>query len=192
MKILIIYAHPNPKSFNSALLESFLKGAKAAKHDIKVIDLYKDDFNPVLSNAELHREMQDDVKKYQEMIEWADYMVFIFPIFWYRAPAMLEGWFDRVLTSGFAYRYIPFIGSFKRPVGLLPCQKALVINTYGGPKWYYLLVHRFIIWRRLKYGVLRFCGIKKLRHFGCYYAPYTSDVKRKKWLRQVEELATKL
>ena len=48
MKILTIYAHPNPKSFNHAILEHFTKGLKDAGHTNEVVDLYAIKFNPVL------------------------------------------------------------------------------------------------------------------------------------------------
>ena len=47
MKILIVYAHPNPKSFCSAVLEQFTKGLADAGHTFEVVDLYAIRFDPV-------------------------------------------------------------------------------------------------------------------------------------------------
>ena len=47
MKTLVIFAHPNPQSFCGALRESFINGAKTGNHTVKVIDLYKEEFDPV-------------------------------------------------------------------------------------------------------------------------------------------------
>ena len=49
MKILIVYAHSNPKSFCHALLEQFTKGLEDAGHTYEVIDLYAMRFNPVIT-----------------------------------------------------------------------------------------------------------------------------------------------
>ena len=42
MKVLIIYAHPNPMSFTKAILDNFVKGIKEAGHQYEIVDLYKD------------------------------------------------------------------------------------------------------------------------------------------------------
>ncbi|MBU0578055.1 NAD(P)H-dependent oxidoreductase [Patescibacteria group bacterium] len=188
MKVLIIYAHPREDSFNHAVKESFESGLKFAGHEYEVIDLYKEEFNPVITESELKGEIGEQVKGYQEKIKQSDYLAFIYPTWWFRCPPILEGWFDKVFTSGFAFKYIPFIGSFKRPIGLLPVKKAVVIETYGGPGWFYKLFRCTIPWKRLKLGVLKFCGIKKLIHYPLYYAPFTTDKKRKHFLDKVRKL----
>lgn len=52
MKILTVYAHPNPKSFCHALLEQFTLGLKEAGHDNEVVDLYAIGFDPVFRMAD--------------------------------------------------------------------------------------------------------------------------------------------
>jgi NAD(P)H dehydrogenase (quinone) len=49
MKVLTVYAHPNPKSFCHAVLEQFTQGLKDAGHTFEVLDLYGIRFNPVFS-----------------------------------------------------------------------------------------------------------------------------------------------
>ncbi|MBU0577276.1 NAD(P)H-dependent oxidoreductase [Patescibacteria group bacterium] len=182
MKIVVVFAHPSAESFNHALLEAFLKGVKKAGHEYELIDLYRDGFNPVLADVSSHSEPGDDVKAYQEKIKAADCLAFIFPIFWFRAPAMLEGFFDRVLTAGFAFKYVNSM-----PKGLLKAKKAVVIETYGGPGFYYkLLMHR-IPWRRFR-SVLTFCDIKIVAHQPCYNVPFTKDEVRKKYLEKVRRV----
>ena len=192
MNILLVYAHPEGESFNKAIREAFLRGIKTAGHKINIIDLYKDKFNPVLSESELKGGQEPDVKKYQHAITKADWMVFIYPVWWFRAPAILEGWFDRVLTVHFAFRYKKICGNFGIPVGMLPCKKALVINTYGSPGWVIEWICANIPWRRLKQGVLKICGVKTLIHFPCYASAFVSDKKREKWLSKIERIVATL
>jgi NAD(P)H dehydrogenase (quinone) len=184
MKVLVIYAHPSSKSFNHALLESFTEGLKKAKHEFEVLDLYKERFNPVVSEAEIEAHsktgVHPDIVVYQQKIKAADCLAFVFPTYWFRGPAMLEGFIDRVFTAGFAFKYVKSM-----PKGLLPDKKAVVIQTYGGPGFYYqLLMHR-IPWRRFK-SVLTFCGIKKIIHQPCYNVPFTTDKVRQKYLAKVK------
>lgn len=192
MNILLIYAHPSDKSFNHATKEAFIKGAKKAGHTVDLIDLYKDKFNPVLMDTNPRAELSKDVLLYQERIMKADWLAFIYPTFWYRTPAILAGWLDRVFTSYFAYKYVPTIfGSFKRPIGLLPVKKAVVIESYGGPGWYYRYLFRSLPWIGFK-SILKFCGIKKFIHHPNYYVPFGTDEMRKKYLESVERVGERL
>jgi len=47
MRVLTVYAHPNPKSFCHAILEEFTRGLADAGHASEVVDLYAIDFDPV-------------------------------------------------------------------------------------------------------------------------------------------------
>lgn len=192
MNILLIYAHPSEKSFNHATREAFIKGAVSAGHTVDLIDLYQDNFDPVLRDTNPRAELAEDVKGYQERIKKADCLAFIYPTFWYRTPAILAGFIDRVFTSGFAYRYVKtIIPGFKRPKGLLPVKKAIVIESYGGPGWYYRFVFSHMPWRRFK-AVLKFCGIKKFLHHPNYSVPFGTDKMRQRYLKSVERMAEKL
>lgn len=192
MNLLVIYAHPNPKSLNAAAKDAFLQGAKEAGHVTHLIDLYQENFDPVLRTPEGSGENGEIVKKHQDLIRWADWMVFVHPVWWMRAPAILEGWFDRVLNAGFAFRYKKVLGFIGVPVGLLPCKKALSIHTYGGPGFAIRWLMGNIAWRRLKNTVLRLCGVKILRHLPFYSAQSANEEARKKWLSKVKKAASGL
>ena len=47
MKVLTVYAHPNPKSFCRAILQRFTQGLADAGHTSEVVDLYAIRFDPV-------------------------------------------------------------------------------------------------------------------------------------------------
>ena len=49
MKAMIVYAHPYNKSYNRAILDATINGLKKANHEIDLVDLYKDRFDPVLN-----------------------------------------------------------------------------------------------------------------------------------------------
>lgn len=53
MKVLTVYAHPNPNSFSHALLEEFTRGLGDAGHEADVLDLYALKFDPVFTEADL-------------------------------------------------------------------------------------------------------------------------------------------
>jgi NAD(P)H dehydrogenase (quinone) len=92
------------------LKESYIKGLNASNIDFTVSDLYKDEFNSDMSEEEYLCEanynesyVSEDVLKEQRLINDADVLTFIFPLFWMDAPSKLVGWFSRVFTYGFRY-----------------------------------------------------------------------------------------
>ncbi|MCD8131404.1 MAG: NAD(P)H-dependent oxidoreductase [Lachnospiraceae bacterium] len=104
MKTTIIYAHPWEDSFNNAVL----KEAEKAAGDYKLIDLYADGFNPVMSKEELAvysrgKFLDPLVAKYNRILDDTDRIIFIFPIWWYDMPAILRGFLDKVMLEGSAY-----------------------------------------------------------------------------------------
>ncbi len=69
MKVLIIYAHPNPMSFTKAILDSFVKGLKETGHEFEIVDLYKIKFNPVFQDMDSAFFVDEDMPKdlFQQM-----------------------------------------------------------------------------------------------------------------------------
>jgi NAD(P)H dehydrogenase (quinone) len=107
MKSLIILAHPYDKSFNHFIKDEVEKELKKTK-EVKVIDLVKDKFDAVLSQEDLRVYMQGKtsdsrVLEYQNDLLECDDLILIFPIWWYEAPAILKGFWDKVLLPGFAF-----------------------------------------------------------------------------------------
>lgn len=131
MKVFIVYCHPSNKSFTYTVKDSFIKGLENAGLSYEVSDLYADRFNPVMSEDEYIREgfyqiekpIAEDVKKEQQKINNADIITFIYPDFWTASPAMLEGWFQRVWTYGFAYGNEP---------NMRMLDKVMFLITMGG------------------------------------------------------------
>lgn len=133
MKYLIVYAHPNPESFNHAILDAIIEQLTALGSIVNVRDLYKIQFNPVLSKEDLQQiasgTIPPDIKAEQEFINEADKVIFVAPIWWGFLPAILKGYFDRVFTEGFAYGVID-----NSITGLLGAKKFGMFNTMSAGK----------------------------------------------------------
>ena len=88
--ILMIVAHPNIESSigNKTIVEHF----KSLHPEAEIDELYK-----------LYPDFKIDVKKEQEKLLKADFIILQFPYYWYNAPALLRKWFEDVLEHGFAY-----------------------------------------------------------------------------------------
>lgn len=189
MKTLIVYAHPNPKSFNAAIKETLVSELQAKGHEVKVRDLYAMNFNPVLNvddfNHYAQKQIPADVKAEQDGITWADHVVFLYPTWWIGMPAILKGYIDRVFTNGFAFSYTE-----NGAEGLLKGKKALVIQTTGQPldllKQYNLLSPMEV---SVDHGILGFTGIEVITHQFFGGVPYSSDDDRKRMLEEVKGIA---
>jgi NAD(P)H dehydrogenase (quinone) len=155
MKVLLVYAHPEPRSLNAALRDVAIEALTAAGHTVRVSDLYamawkasvdRDDFPQLASNDQLKvpkasrdafeaNALTDDVKAEQEKLLWADMLILQFPLWWFTMPAILKGWIDRVFAYGFAYgvgehndkRWGDRYGE-----GTFAGKRAMVITTAGG------------------------------------------------------------
>ncbi|MED1557099.1 NAD(P)H-dependent oxidoreductase [Bacillus paramycoides] len=191
MNVLIIYAHPSPSSFNASILEHVQKGLQETNHSVTLLDLYKEQFDPVLvfNEEKKRRDLlhEEETKRYRELVQKADTLLFIYPIWWWGMPAILKGFIDRIFVAGFAYKYEGAL-----PKGLFKGKKAWVINTLDSSLWYVALLYRSADWIMMKRGVLRFCGIRNIKR-SVFQSVKTSKVtKREKWLLQIEGEARKL
>ncbi|MEO5360926.1 MAG: NAD(P)H-dependent oxidoreductase [Nitrospirota bacterium] len=189
MKHLIVYSHPNPKSFNHAIREKLEAELKALGHEVRVRDLYAVNFDPVLkpSDFELIQagKAAEDVKVEQDHITWADVISFIHPVWWTGLPAIFKGYIDRVFSFGFAYK-IDETGI----TGLLNGKKVLIINTTGAPEEMYAKSGMFnSMLQTSDDGIYRFCAMEVLKHMFFTSIPYITDVERTAMLEEVRAAA---
>ncbi|MCA1368302.1 NAD(P)H-dependent oxidoreductase [Bradyrhizobium sp. BRP14] len=160
MKVLLVFAHPEPRSLNGALRDVALKELEAQGHEVRVSDLYSQgwksevdcaDFPLLAPDARLvpvaaskkafeAEALTEDVKAEIEKLLWADVLILQFPLWWFSMPAILKGWVDRVFAYGFAYG----VGehSDKRwgdryGEGKLAGKRAMLIVTAGGWEEHY-------------------------------------------------------
>ncbi|MBU5592211.1 NAD(P)H-dependent oxidoreductase [Clostridium sp. MSJ-4] len=192
MKNLIVYAHPNPKSFCNAIVESIVKKSEEKGNETKVRDLYKLNFNPVLSPADFESfgkgQIPQDIKEEQEYIEWADVITFVYPIWWAEQPAILKGYIDRVFSYGFAYKYENGV-----PQGLLEGKKVITFNTSGTSNDQYEAAGMHDAMKKMnKQGIFSFCGLEVLDQVFFGSVPHVDDEVRKSYLKEAEEKIEKL
>lgn len=188
MKYLVVYAHPSPKSFNHAILETIADELKKRKKDFIVRDLYKIGFNPVLSTKDLSAIQNDavpkDIKKEQNYISKADTLIFIFPIWWSAMPAMLKGYIDRVFSLGFAYDITE-----DAVVGLLKGKKVFLISTTGASKEDCEKMGAFKMMNMaIDMAIFQFSGMKVIGHKYFSSVPFVSQQDRKKMLKELKLL----
>lgn len=108
--ITILYAHPYEKSFNHAILETITDKLAARGKEFEVIDLYADGFNPAFEGKDLSvynegRSKDPLVNKYIDILLRTESFIMIFPIWWSTMPAIVDGFFDKTMLAGIAFKY---------------------------------------------------------------------------------------
>ena len=190
---LIIYAHPDKQSFNHAVLETVKNTFEKNNKKYQVIDLYELNYNPVLSASENKGELSVQTKEFQQIIHKAENIIFIFPVWWFRAPAILEGFLDKTFSPGFAYRFKKVIGMYGIPIPLLRDKKVKAFITHGAPSLPVRTLYVNAVKFRFLLGFLSFCfNIFKCKIYQFWAVPFISDAKRKKYLRKAEQVVNKL
>ena len=207
MNILIVFAHPEPASFNGALKDKAVSTFKEMGHNVIVSDLYRMGWKPQLDMDDFPAERLDakflnisaeqehmcangllgaDVLAEQEKIEWADLVVFQFPIWWFSMPAILKGWVERTMVRGFAYA-----AGRKYDTGMFKGKKAMICATTGTASSLYEPdgidgdINQ-ILWP-IHNGIFRYLGFDVLKPFMSWMPGNVSLEQRTEYLKSYEQ-----
>lgn len=133
--VLVLFAHPVEDSFHASLHRLVVDTLRDAGHTVDDCDLYAEKFEPVLSRQERldYHDLdanQKNVKPYVDRLLAADALVVVHPVWIYGFPAILKGFFDRVLIPGVMFDHID--GRVK--MKLHNIRKLAGVVTYGGTR----------------------------------------------------------
>jgi len=191
MNTLIVYCHPYKGSFCHAILENLENSAKNSGKQLDIIDLYKDNFNPVMSGEDLlgfvkHQAKDPQAIDYATRLKNADHLILVFPIWCELMPAMMKGFIDKVIFPGQTFEYT------KSGVGMISSlpnlKKTTVITTMNTPKLMYKFIYGNAIKKSLIKGTLKKSGFKNVKWLSFNMVKMKSDDKRRKWLDSVQKI----
>ncbi len=142
MKLLAVYCNPCAESYGAALRDAALDAARKAGHEVRLIDLYAEGFDPVMGAEERRGyhtpgENERPVAEHLAALRWCEGLVFLYPAWWYGLPAMLKGWLDRVWVPHATFG-MPERGKPIRPV-LTQIRLIGAVSTLGSPWWWWTL-----------------------------------------------------
>lgn len=195
MKVYVVHCHPLAESFVAAVRDRAVATLERAGHEVRVTDLYAEDFRPELDTDEHVRHLADPDTKpaiapYAELLRWCDALVLVYPTWWSGQPAMLKGWIDRVWVSGVAYE-LPEGANRIRPL-LKNIRHIAAITTHGSSKWINALEGeggKRIVTRSLRI----LCHPLARSHWIALYAIDTcTEADREAFLRKVERRLARL
>lgn len=206
MNILIVYAHHEPSSFTAAMKNLATEIFTKQGHAVTISDLYGLGFNPSAQKwdfvtttgghfnymteqkhaAQLDMSFSPDIASEISKVQAADFVLFVTPLWWHSAPAILKGWFDRVLAMGFAWDG----GQFYEK-GLLRSKQAMLACAVGHPSEYYqpnrehkATINQFL--HPINYGTLAFCGFNVHEPFTAMNVLGMDDAAREKCMQELQ------
>jgi len=193
MKILVILAHPTPRSFNHAIADTAVRALQKSGHEVIFHDLNAEGFDPLLPGCEIARDGLEDpaVKAHCTQLADADGIVIVHPNWWGMPPAILKGWVDRVVRPGVAYEFEEEDSGEGVPIGLLKAEAAVVFNTSNTPEEREQSVFGDPLENLWKTCIFDLCGVGNFhrRNFGVVVT--STPEKRQEWLEEVAKIVEK-
>jgi NAD(P)H dehydrogenase (quinone) len=206
MNVFIVFAHPEPQSYNGALFRTAVETLRAAGHEVQVSDLYAMAFDPVSDRRNFRtrkdpayfKQQQEelyatevggfapDIEAEMRKLEGCDLMIWQFPLWWFGLPAIFKGWVDKVFAMGRTYGG----GKIYRS-GVFRGKRALLSLTTGGPEEAYrkggFNGDFQAILRPIQRGMLEFVGFDVLAPHLVYGPVRLSDERRRAELQRYAE-----
>lgn len=186
MRVLYLYCHPLPESFHAAIRAEALAGLARAGHEVDLLDLYAEGFDPVLS-AHGRRHYHDTARNqagleaYVARLRNAEALVVQFPTWCFGAPAMLKGFFDRLLMPGVAFdlsdpeHVEPMLRNIRSIAGVV---------TYGRPRrmvWWMADPPRKLVTRYIRW----LTGGARAHYHALYHMNVASPAQRARFIAEV-------
>ena len=109
MRVLLVVCHPVQGSFTYAAAEHSRTALHAAHHDVDMIDLYADGFDPVTPGDH----------GYGARLRAAKWLVLVYPTWWSSFPAALTGWINDVWT----------------PDATRSLTRVIAVTSHGSSRW---------------------------------------------------------
>ncbi|MEM5383745.1 NAD(P)H-dependent oxidoreductase [Paraburkholderia phymatum] len=160
MNVLLVYAHPEPRSLNGSLKDFSIERLERTGHVVQVSDLYamkwkasldandsiertgSTRFDPSADSKQAFENglQSEDIAREQQKLLWADAVILQFPLWWFSMPAILKGWVERVFAYGFAYgvgEHSDTRWGDRYGEGTLAGKRAMLMVTAGGWESHY-------------------------------------------------------
>ena len=170
MRVLLIYAHPLADSYNAAIHQLVLAVLRRKGHEVDDCDLYAEGFDPVLSADERRAYFDEGANRernagYVERLMQAEGLVYVFPTWTLGPPAILKGFFDRVMVPGVSFNLAE---DGTAAPNLRHIRRLTAIVTYGRSRpilWWFGDPPRKMVTRYLRWFLHRRARVTYLAHY---------------------------
>ena len=191
MHILLVLAHPLAESFAAAVAGTARETLEEAGHTVDVLDLYQENFDPRLTVSERagYFDIPYDssgVATLVARLKAAEGLILVFPQWWFNFPAILKGFFDRVLAPGVAFSHNPSGGRLLPRLSNIRLLWAL--TTTGSPWWVVQLYMGNPVRRLLRGAVAKLCAKRlNFRLLSLHDMDRATDAARRRHLERVRK-----
>jgi len=189
MRVLLIVANPNPESFTQAIATRATAALERSGHTVTVHDLYAEQFRAAMSPEERAAYHSDQpvvdplVASHIDDLRAAQALVFVYPTWWSSVPAILKGWFERVMVPGVGF---VFDDHNKVRPGITNIRRIVGISTYGATRPYVKAINdngRRTIMRALRLST----GVRTRSTWLALYGVHDTDAaRRERFLAECE------
>jgi NAD(P)H dehydrogenase (quinone) len=206
LNVLIVYAHHEPTSFTAAMKNVAVQVLENYGHSVTVSDLYAQGFSAVAQKwdfvttsgghfnymneqkhaAKLQMSFSPDILGEIQKLQAADTVLFIAPMWWFSVPAIMKGWFDRVLAMGVAWDAGRFYEN-----GLMRGKQAMLATSGAHPAEYFRVNDRHQanvnqLLHPINQGTLAFCGFNVHEPFVALNILSSDDAAHQKAIKDFE------
>ena len=132
-KTVIIQGHPDSVDTHlcHAIERSYVKGAASEQNEFETIDVGRLDFNFLRTRCEFEsQEPPADIMRAQQSLATADFVVFIYPLWFCSMPARLKSFIEQTFRPEFMYGQDELA---RRQHKLVRRYNARMIVTMGQP-----------------------------------------------------------
>jgi NAD(P)H dehydrogenase (quinone) len=185
--VLIILGHPKPTSFNHALANAYSEGVRESGALVEVLDVTELQFD-WKADPRTITSLEPDILLSQTKIKNANHVVWVYPLWWGSAPAVLKAFVDRVFISGFAMQYE---SGKPMPKKLLGGRTSQIIITMDSPSFWHALMYKRSGTTWLRWATLWFSGFKTTRPWEVTGVRESTPERRSGWLAKAKELGAR-
>ena len=187
-RILVIQGHPDRSTphFGHALAEAYVRGAREAGHEVRILDVAALDFPLLRSKAEWDDGALPPARvPAQQDIAWAQHLVLLFPLWRGAMPALLKGFLEQVARPGFA---LSKVDGKTLPHKLLAGRSARIVVTMGMPALVYRWIYRAHSVKALERNILGFVGIAPIRETLIGQVETLHPADRQRWVDRLRAI----
>ncbi|MEO0712587.1 MAG: NAD(P)H-dependent oxidoreductase [Pseudomonadota bacterium] len=186
-KIFIWNGHPRAQSLCSGLADAYQRGAEGEGAVVRRMDVAE--MTVSLEGFEGYtgkrQPLGDDLRAWQEALEWCEHTVWLHPYWWGGMPAKMKAVVDQAMLPGFGFKYRDKGALWDK---LLTGRTGDVIITSDTPPWFDTLVYGRSGRKVLKNQVMGFVGIKSAKIVQMGAVKGAKEAKIRRWLQQANRM----
>ena len=185
-RIMVVVGHPQRNTFCEALGKAYVEAAQGAGHIANLFLLSQMQFDPILREGyQREQRLEPDLTTAYSALSACDHLVIVFPLWCGDMPALLKGFIERILQPDLIARQGT---ENEMDWHIFRRKSARIVMTMGMPVSIYRWFYRGHALKLLTRNILRFVGIKPVRHTLYGMIGTSKAEQRERWLAEMRAL----